>query len=326
MLRMQKRMAFTLIELLVVIAIIAILIGLLVPAVQKVREAAARTQTINNIKQCCTATHNFAGTYQTKMPINGYFGIRYSSVFGHLLPYVEQDNVYKLIVNNAAGTNINNVVTNGTNASYSAAVAAYYGAVIPSYQCPSDPTAAASTGLSTITAGYGTTSIASNGVLFNGKPGAGTTTVAEFPPVPNTYNASQNPASAPPRLPATFASAGTSNVVMFATRYATCNTTDTIWSIAGTQQGNFGPSYFTAISPGGGVTTIQPAPQVSGASANASIQTCSQKMVQAYNAAGAQCGMGDASVRSVSSAVASTTWNIVVNPTSTVVVPSDWDQ
>jgi prepilin-type N-terminal cleavage/methylation domain-containing protein len=110
--RSQGRRGFTLIELLVVIAIIAVLIGLLLPAVQKVRGAAARIQCANNLAQLGKAAHNYQSANNTLPPgflgpypnltapqgnKYGYSG-QYVGVLASLLPYVEQDNIYKIMV------------------------------------------------------------------------------------------------------------------------------------------------------------------------------------------------------------------------------------
>jgi prepilin-type N-terminal cleavage/methylation domain-containing protein len=94
----RSRTAFTLIELLVVIAIIAILIGLLLPAVQKVRDAAARMQSRNNLKQISLALRNFESAHEITPPMFGQVkGSGPSgSIYYHLLPFMEQSAVYNL--------------------------------------------------------------------------------------------------------------------------------------------------------------------------------------------------------------------------------------
>jgi prepilin-type N-terminal cleavage/methylation domain-containing protein len=143
---MRIRRGFTLIELLVVIAIIAILIGLLLPAIQKVREAAARTQCTNNLHQLTLAIQDYAGVNDSRLPPANYLypatGAQGSTLFA-LLPYLEQVNLYN------AGLQGGGYLTVSASP-------------VKSFVCPSDPTCPASG----VAGGQGASDYSLNAAVF----------------------------------------------------------------------------------------------------------------------------------------------------------------
>jgi prepilin-type N-terminal cleavage/methylation domain-containing protein len=187
------RGGFTLMELLVVNAIIAVLIGLLLPAVQKVREAAARIQCANNLKQIALAMHNYHDAHGCMPPGLGYAyagSTAYGSGYLHALPYLEEQNLYDK-------AQVGGIVWAGNNE--------VRGTVLKKLLCPSDPTT-------------GDEVRDNNGVLWGPSSYAGNAQVF-CETWPGGYFKGIN---AWPRLETSFPD-GTSTTILFAEKYAHCD-------------------------------------------------------------------------------------------------------
>jgi len=312
---MLKRRGFTLIELLVVIAIIAILIALLVPAVQKVREAAARTQTNNNLKQCGLAVHNYHDTYRA-MPDAFNIGGIYASGVGmsmwfHLLPYVEADNIYK-----------------------SATAAIQQGSVVPAYNAPSDPYNSDNTGVTNF-AGY--IRIIAHETL--GPANANATTATGLTPVTIPVPSATVRIKSSLTLPRIVD--GTTNVIMIVTKYADCNTKATRYydppgaglattpakPAGGTTGGFFGAGAHSIAAARGPLTAKTMMYQITprnDADTNAGCINDNALFGHAFGAGGLSTALCDASVKNISPTMLPQTFSRALAPGDQQPLGPDW--
>lgn len=278
------RSAFTLIELLVVIAIIAILIGLLLPAVQKVRTAAARSQSTNNLKQIVLALHNYNDTYSVFPDggldtVPGPTGV--ASVHFFLLPYVEQQNLYNMAIQNGLYSGL-------------------CGTPLKVFRSPLDPN-------SSTTYSSGGTTYAFSNYAWN---------EAVFTNPCITWQPRLTLAAGFPD--------GTSNTVGFGEQYSQCGGNNKGWAWYAPNNENaaseFHPGTLCSVCPGpinAGTTAIpiQNLP-TSGA--------CNPRNLQAMSPGTVLVGVCDGSVRGVTTAISGTTWARALWPNDGLPLGSDW--
>jgi prepilin-type N-terminal cleavage/methylation domain-containing protein/prepilin-type processing-associated H-X9-DG protein len=325
-----RRQGFTLIELLVVIAIIAVLIGLLLPAVQKVRDAAARAQCMNNVKQMALGMHNaqsvgrfFPGQevwWPTKQPgVNNGWG----SILFHLLPYIEQEPLYKSAVAlgqpyPASGASAAGGVDPG--GPYYSSLAGFgtpnfVGAkMIKTFICPADTTNPGVPMMSGsgVTANtdqllWAPSNYAYNGSVFHGYASGQYTSIAQI-------------------------TDGASNTMMFAERLAFCDGTlqnsgsrGCFWAWG--QNGGTGNSQRPLYDVGFGALTGPPCPNplLTPPIKAPTVGYCEPcALVMSGHTGGCNAGMCDGSVRAVSYSISPTTWQAAQTPQGNDTLGNDW--
>ncbi len=303
--RPRGRAAFTLIELLVVIAIIAVLVGLLLPAVQKVREAANRTQCQNNLHQLSLAAQNAADTHNGELPPAYWYYPSTSTVgptafrmgtFMWLLPYIEQQNLYNTIKKVGTEGRINAYITQ-----------------VKTFQCPSDLT---------IREGNTALNLNLNDFASYGANGQVFGSILTTPGSPTVTKFLEKGGTTIPRdIPD-----GMSNTIFFAEKLAYCyNTTvgATKWADDGT--GHWSPLVGNSNN-GMGAASLSPNIQPQFNINNAGL--CKYWWPSSSHTGVLIVGLGDGSVRNVSSGISSVTapftFNVAMVPNDGLVLGSDW--